>query len=237
MITTAREIIKRSLRMIGAIASGEEPTAEEYTDCLNALNTMAEGWNIENLMASIGELLEQPVSAGALQFTMGPGGNYVVDPIPTDVNYVHAVSGNIKYKVPVIESRMEFDDIAINSPPGWPQACHFIKKVPGTANAALLFSSAIPSNSTIKFGSASRISSFSTLDASVDMPPGLKRALDYNLAMEISAEFGVMVSRVVAQIASDSKAQYKLHNIVVDKLELPDEIACANSGTFNITTG
>lgn len=237
MITTAREIIKRSLRLINATAAGENPTSDEFADCLNALNTMAEGWNIEKLMSSVGELLEHPIAGGQTQFTMGAAGNYVVSVIPTDVNYVYLVSGNIKYKVPVLASRQEFDDVAVNSYPGWPEAAHFIKKVPGTANAALIFSSAIPSAATVKFGVSSRSPSFATLDTSIDMPPGLKRAFDYNLAIEVAPEFEAKVSQIIAQIANESKSQYKLHNFTVAKLEVPDEIAAIGRETFNITTG
>lgn len=39
-MATARDTIKRALRLIGAISSGDEPAAEEAQDALDALNGM-----------------------------------------------------------------------------------------------------------------------------------------------------------------------------------------------------
>ena len=42
-MTTAKEIIGKSLRSIGVIASGDAATAAEYVDCLYALNSIIDG--------------------------------------------------------------------------------------------------------------------------------------------------------------------------------------------------
>lgn len=44
MATTARDTIHGALRLIGAVPSGEVPTAQEAADGLAALNGMLHGW-------------------------------------------------------------------------------------------------------------------------------------------------------------------------------------------------
>lgn len=43
-MATARDLLVTALRLIGAIASGEEPTAAEAQDGLDGLNHMLHGW-------------------------------------------------------------------------------------------------------------------------------------------------------------------------------------------------
>lgn len=45
----------------------------------------------------------------------------------------------------------------------------------------------------------------SLVSDALDVPPGTVRALDYNLAMEIAPEFGVMPSQVVVKGAEETK--------------------------------
>jgi len=48
-MTTARDIIKRALRQIGELASGEDPPAEDAADALTALNGMLAAWEIDGI--------------------------------------------------------------------------------------------------------------------------------------------------------------------------------------------
>lgn len=51
-MATASEVINRALRLIGAVAAGEEPSAQESADALTALNAMLADW--ERRGASLG---------------------------------------------------------------------------------------------------------------------------------------------------------------------------------------
>lgn len=48
-MATAQSIVTRSLRLIGAIESGETPSAEDAQDALAALNDMLHGWAKEGV--------------------------------------------------------------------------------------------------------------------------------------------------------------------------------------------
>lgn len=48
-MTTAIDIITRSLRLINAIEAGEAPTSEDAVDALAALNEMVNGWELAGI--------------------------------------------------------------------------------------------------------------------------------------------------------------------------------------------
>ena len=48
-MATARDIVTRSMRLIGALAAGETASAEDASDGLDALNGMLHGWAVEGV--------------------------------------------------------------------------------------------------------------------------------------------------------------------------------------------
>src|SRR5882757_50714 len=74
--TTAGALITSSLRLIGAIATGETPTAAEINDGISTLNDLLENWSTQNL-AMYGSAVEIfPTVAGQAIYTIGPTGNW-----------------------------------------------------------------------------------------------------------------------------------------------------------------
>lgn len=55
-MTTARDIVKRALRQIGMLASGEDPASEDANDVLAALNGMLSGWTMDGIRMNLPEL-------------------------------------------------------------------------------------------------------------------------------------------------------------------------------------
>jgi hypothetical protein len=49
-VATVRDRIKRAMRLIGAAATGETPSADELADGLTALNAMLSSWSLESLL-------------------------------------------------------------------------------------------------------------------------------------------------------------------------------------------
>ena len=50
-MTTPLDIITRAMKDIGALAAGENPTADEAQDGLDMLNDMIAQWSNENMLA------------------------------------------------------------------------------------------------------------------------------------------------------------------------------------------
>ena len=73
-MTTALDLISSSLRSIGALASGEVPTAEQTDDAFNMLNDMLAQWSNERMLVPYKTQVVFPVVPNTYQYTIGPGG-------------------------------------------------------------------------------------------------------------------------------------------------------------------
>ena len=65
------EIISRALKDIGALASGETPTADEAQDAFDMLNDLLDQWTNEDMMVfNVTEIIF-PIVPGQVQYTIG----------------------------------------------------------------------------------------------------------------------------------------------------------------------
>lgn len=73
-MTTPLDIISRALKDIGALEAGEVPSADSTTDAFDMLNDMIDQWSNESMMIyNVTEIIF-PLTAGQVQYTIGPGG-------------------------------------------------------------------------------------------------------------------------------------------------------------------
>jgi hypothetical protein len=80
------------------------------------------------------------------------------------------------------------------------------------------------------------LTQFASVNSTVTVPPGYLRALRYNLALELSAEYGIQPAVGVAAGALESKENIKRHNIVSPLMSVDDALL-SGSGGFNYLTG
>ena len=68
------DLIRATLRLIGAVSSSETPNADESSDALEALNLMLGSWGASRfLSASTGKVTK--TMTGASSYTIGVGGD------------------------------------------------------------------------------------------------------------------------------------------------------------------
>ena len=226
-MATAKEIIKRSLRLIGALSSGEEPEAQDYTDCLNALNTMIDGWNIDNLILPYQKNILHTFPSGT-SFTIGAAGD-VIAAKPEFIDYIFVNDSEIE----LFDSLHELLDHSTLIP-GVPEAATVTYE---PAVARVTFNCPVDKSISLKIGAKEKLSSFPDTTTDVPLNAGVKGAIESNLAMVISPEYGIEPSRAVASMANDTLASLKIKNLVVDKLSNPPEIADLGGPVFDITSG
>ncbi len=75
---TGNELIASSLRLIGALASGETPSGAEGVDALVILNQMIDEWNAERLSIFAITTHEFTLTVNQQTYTMGTGGDFDV---------------------------------------------------------------------------------------------------------------------------------------------------------------
>jgi hypothetical protein len=73
-VTQPLDIIKRALRTIGALASGEQPDSMTANDCFDMLNDLMEASSNEKQLLHYVSEIVFPIVGGTYQYTIGPGG-------------------------------------------------------------------------------------------------------------------------------------------------------------------
>lgn len=238
MSTTGRDVIRRSLQLLGVVAAGAAPTAQEYADGLLTLNDMVYSWATESLTIYTQSRTLKVLSAGVQTYTIGAGGSISVErplwvanagiipattppgeiqiQILTDAGWAAIATKDLTSTFP---SRVYYDYGFNASGYGtvtvWP--------IPTTAPTLVLY---LPT----------AIATFADGTTPHLFPPGYERMLRYNLAVELAAEYGKPLNPVVVALATSSKAEVKRANNRMDDLTV--DPALSRRGTlFNWRTG
>jgi len=234
-MASAGEIINGSLRLIGALAEGEVPSAETAADALLALNQMIDSWNTERLMIynTIDQIFTWP--ADEITQTLGPTGDFVgLRPVALDDStYYRDASTGVSFGIKFI-NQQQYDGIAVKTVTStYPQVMWINMEYPDIAmtiypkpTRALEW----------HFVSVQELTQPATLATELAFPPGYLRAFRYNLAREIAAEFGIEPPRTVSQIANVSKRNLKSQNNPGDIMSIPYAIMVSRQ-RFNIFAG
>lgn len=228
---TGRTLIKASLRLLGVLASGEAPTADEASEALTALNALISSWSTESLIVPSRVRETFTLTNGDADYTMGTSGDFnTTRPLLIEAA---AISQNSAETPIAILSLAEWASIAQKSTQGvpvdlWPQ--------PGsplwTINLHPVPSSAL----TLVLYSMKALTSWTTLDTDVSLLDGYERALKYHLALELAPEYGKIVPDAVAITATEAKSLIERINSKSIDLTV-DNALKSNVGGFNINSG
>ena len=237
--TTARDLIRRAMILIGSLGVGENPNDQEAEDALMTLNEIIDKWNIESLMITSTESYNVPL-VGKKIYTIGPGGDINVHRPPNGITqaYYNMPTSNLPVSLPIeIISQNQYNEIVLKDlqvtipnvlyyNADYPLGHVFIHPISSVGNVSL-----ITNNS---------FDAFESLDAIVDLPPGYLKALRYNLAVELSTEYGRQLDQRIEEMAIGAKAFIKANNSTIKK----DVLMCDSAlrkhygrGNFNIYTG
>lgn len=225
-MATALDLIKKSMRLIGALGQGEEPTAQEATDGLSALNTMLDSWSIERLM--IYQIKQEAFTwtGGQSSRTIGSGGNFsTTRPNKIENGFVRISDVDYPYRVVEKEHYDAITDKTTEST--YPEVVYYQQASPlGT-----LYAWPVPSSSVSFYVNHwIPLQSFSALTTGIALPAGYQRAIEYNLAIELQGEYPELeIPESVVKIATDSKAAIKRLNrpSIVSQIEM-------TGGRYNI---
>lgn len=199
-MTTALSIIKSAMRKGGILVKSETPDADEANDALESLNDLLASLSNDSMLATSRVLESFPILSGVSNYTMGSGGDFNTQrPIKLISAYVRV--GTIDYMLDIVTDE-NYASIPLKSTGSIPQHINYTNAYP--LSTIRLFP--MPASGyTLFLLSEKELSSF-TLNQTVDLPPGWKRMLVYNLAVELCAEYGQSVPAEVEMIARESKA-------------------------------
>jgi len=228
-------MIRRSLMLIGVLAEGETPSADQLADGISTLNEMLGEWSNDNLLIPTTVREEFSLVAAQATRTMGPTGNYATtrpleiesamlenqSSAPTTESEVEIVTSEQWAAIPQKDNTSELPQkvwIQWNTP----NITLNFYPVPTTAHKIVLYSQKL-------------LLSVTSGNTDIALPPGYDKAIRYNLAIDLAPDYGKSVSAEIASGAASSKAGVKRKNIKTNYLTM-DAGLTAHAG-FNIFTG
>lgn len=231
-MTTAAELIDGSLRLLGVLAEGEQPSVAVMQDSIMAMNQMIQSWDTERLsvFSTQDQIFTWP--AYTMSRTIGPTGDFVGNrPIEIDdATYFKDPSSGLSFGVKLI-NQQQYDGIAFKTVTStYPQVMWVNNTFPDMEMTVYPVPIKALEWHIISVETLTEVSSVAT---DMYFPPGYLRAFRYNLACELAPEFGVEPSPQVQRIAMSSKRNIKRINFPGDLMAIPYPIV-ATRQRYNI---
>lgn len=202
-MTTAQGIITQALKKIGVLTKSSVPDADESADGLVSLNNLLSSWSNESLLI-YARTWEAFSITGAASYTIGTGQTLnTVRPISIISAYV--TQGTTDYQLSIIPDEV-YAQIPVKTTTGIPENLNYDN---GFAAGKIRLYPVANTTYTLNLLSEKQLSTFALTDT-VSLPPGWERALVYNLAVEMSPEYGVDLDALTLAIARESKGMISL---------------------------
>lgn len=239
-MSTIRELITGSLRLINVVQSAEVPTADDMDVSFAALNNMLDNWSTERLNIFSMNYYDFLFDPGVFKYTLGPGGTWnITRPMELMNMYVNYASINIGMQpidIPMERLTWEqYSSIGVKNVQSM-----FPTKFYDDGNNPLRTVYVWPVPLTIQTARLwlwQPLIDPSSIDDPVNFPKGYERALRFALAVELAPEFGKAVPDTVRKIARTSKSTIKRLNSNPQIMRGDIAIASNRPSLFNYITG
>lgn len=198
---TVRDLIRRSLRLIGAIAVGEDPAADEAQDALSSLRGMLGSWSTDRLNLYYVTREEFTLSGSMPYRTIGPGGTFNTAR-PTRIREASYITDGIETPIKILNTQRWSDVDLKGLQSDYPQALYYEPQYP--LGRVYLYPNPVSAIKLVLY--SDKPLDFVTLNDPVELPPGYEEAIVYNLAIRLAPEYGRAIPGEVVSVASESKA-------------------------------
>lgn len=231
MADDAQEIIDGAWRK-GRVTT---PTSTQQANGLLALNNMLTSWSAEGLLLYQRTEETHTLVVGTATYTWGSGGDInTARPILVRDAFIRD-SNSIDYPLEVNMSMKEYNRISDKTTSGRPTKMYLASEF---SLAKIKFNYAPESAETLYLYSDKHLTEFAALGTSFAFPPEYKRALIYNLAVELAPEEDLQLPPEVFAIALQSKKTLERINIKpVNPVTMPSELFYGTRGQYNINSG
>jgi hypothetical protein len=233
---TVRDWINRSARLAGIVAAGETLQGSDIQDSLDVASDLLDAWAADRLTVYTQSRTENALAGGTQRYTLGPGGAWNQDqPLWID-GAMYKTSDGQEFDLDVY-SRSEWKAISPkNLSSSIPEGIFFN---PG-ATTGDVDVWPVPTDASIKivlYVPSTPLSSASSLDTVLALRRGWARALRYNLALDLSDEFGTTPLQGVSEKAIDSLATIRRQGVTTDEELQIDSALTSSAGAWSITRG
>lgn len=233
-MTTVRQIIEASMRIIGELGEGQSMTAEQGQDALQSLIDMVASWSVEPSLIYTETVESFTLTAGDGSYTIGSGGDFNTSR-PIAINTARIKDGSLFIQDIEIVGKDTYSEEDDGLTTGTPEYLWY------DANALLgtirLFP--YPSQAYIMeiYSHKAFVGASLALSDTLVLPEGYMRAIKYNLAREIAPEYGKSLTPDSSRIARESMNIVKKRNLSqnVSTLKCDDALTTKNN-SFNVET-
>lgn len=221
MATTANVLITRALQLIGVVAAGEVPTADDYADGLITLNDMLAAWATEPMTIYTQSRTTKTLTVSTQTYTIGASASINVARPLWVANAAVIQSGGTQ-EIPIsVLSDDEWARVPIKSMTStFPTSVYYDYGFDSSGYGTMSVYPVPTTAATLVLYLPSALSTFANGSTSYLFPPGYERMLRYNLAVELAPEYGKALEPTVAGIAAMSKANVKRANNRVAELRV-----------------
>lgn len=235
-ITTVGDIITSALSKVLVNNAQDTLSSADTQLAFDALGVLIDALGIERLACYALTTTAHPLTGGTGSYTIGTGGAFNVDrPARIENAFVRLSSGSNSVDYPVeIIPQAQWDTIRVKDIAGIPRKLFYDTQYP--LGTIWLYPEPLLSDYTLYLNSYLPIATYTSTADAIDLPPGYKRMLIHNLAVEIAPDFGVNPDQTVIKIANESKRLIKRIN-TPDPVMTVDPAIATKRGTWNIVTG
>jgi hypothetical protein len=232
--TTARDLITRALRLINVLARNEVPNPSEASDAMVVLNDMIDSWSLERGLILQDRAQVFTLTPGLQPHILGPGANFNTVR-PTKIERVSYRSGSPANDRNIeLFDRDQWSNISLKDQTGDPE-CLFVNASENLPFLEFYFWPVPESANQVVVYTWEAMQQLPGLDTTLAVPAGFRRALRYNLALELCPEYGKEADGIVVEMAMQSKAVIKGANLRNPILGI--DSALSRPRGFNIVTG
>lgn len=188
------QIIRGALRLVGALAQGEVPTSDQYTEASEALNMMVKAWMADGLPIWAMTQYAVPLTANKTSYRIGTGQEINISkPLKVVQAFLRDITSNVDIPMRII-TKQEYNILGNKSTTGQPVQIYYdplrdygdlyLFPTPDTTSAGA---------KQVYIIYQRMYEDFDTTTDTPDFPQEWLEALKYGLAVRLSAEYGVPV--------------------------------------------
>lgn len=207
-MATGQSLIKRAMRLIGVLGTGETLSGDGAAEGLEALNAMLDSWRNEKLMVYAIQDESLTLTPSKQMYTIGPSGDLSTTR-PVRIESAYLTISSLDYPVDVVDAE-EWAAIPNKSITNTVVSKVYYQPTMSTGTLYTWPVSTVAN--TLHLLTWTPFSSLTAVSDSVTLPPGYENAIAFNLAVSIAPEYGVSAPPEVVSIASATKAAIKRVN-------------------------
>lgn len=238
---TVGGLITLVLKLVGVVAVGQTPSAEDVNDALTILNQMLALWN-GNRWLVYGLEDVAFISTGAESYTIGIGENFDIGrPDRLEAAFMRQLQTGgtyaVDYPIAIIPSREDYNRIAVKSLASFGQAVFYDAAYP----VGNLYFWPLPQASLYELHVSVKVAlqQFSGLTQTIALPPLYQEALMWNLAARLKPLYGMAPDQTITAMATAALETIRTSNAQIPTLRMPADVPGQGSGVgiFNPYSG